>query len=260
MDNGNTNSVPEKEDIQGQKQEKQPSFDGQAFYSEGYKNAFNLVDKALIELGFEKPEGTKTTDFLRDVVSKAKVEKAPEEPKADYSEYEKRLKAFESENKQLQNQLSSLKLQAYESELMKAIPSDLVLPVGLDSAGKEAYTNAIKSQIANELKKVFQEKDGNIIALNPEGIPLMNPNTAKPYTPKEYVSEKFKTFYAIEKKAQEVQIKEIKTEGLNIALDVIPTSKRQVTELLIKNGIPAGRPEHQKAYNQIIEKYNITKL
>ena len=30
-------------------EESKPTFDGQAFYSEGYKNAFNLVDNALNE-------------------------------------------------------------------------------------------------------------------------------------------------------------------------------------------------------------------
>ena len=259
------NKDAQKENLEQPKQTPEtPSFDGQAFYSEGYKNAFNLVDNALNELGFEKPEGVKTTDFLRSALKRKEETKAPEpvqEKTVDLSEYEKKFSEFEATNKALNEKLLGMQSKAYESELQKAIPDNLILPVGLDAEGKEAYSTAIKSQISAQLKGIFKASEGGkIIAVSTEGIPLINPKTAAPYTPTEYVKEKFKTFYAKETKAPEVHIKEIKTEGINLTLDAIPTSKREVTSLLIKNGITVNSPKHQKAYTEIIEKYKITEL
>ena len=244
-------------------EESKPSFDGQAFYSEGYKNAFNLVDNALNELGFDKPEGAKTTDWLRSVISENKTQKEEPEvkPEADYSEYESKLKELESERNKFAEMLEKYKAKEYDNEINEAIDtSNIIIPNGLDDNGKTAFRNAIRNQISGELKKVFKKKDGKIIAVNSEGIPLLNPNTGIPYTPKEYAESKFQTFFKQVKATKDVSIKEIKTEGLNISMDAIPSNKRQVTELLIKNGMPANSSEHRSAFYKIVEKYNITKL
>lgn len=170
---------------------------------------FGLIDKTLAELGFEKPEGIKTTDFLKNAFENVNKKAAEsysqqvENLKSEIAELkkgdkgradlEKQLADLQNEHKKVVNEYTE-KLTAKEKEFKSNVIKTQILqnlPSFNGVAIGEALLNVAKE---NAISQIMQSADldesGNVVFRNDKGELLTNPkNLAKPMTIADMIAE-----------------------------------------------------------------------
>lgn len=140
------------------------------------RRAYESIDNALKQAGYEKPEGVKSSEYLLQVLGKEKEEKANLSKKAEDQEsvkkYAETLKTqfgeketeykttIEKLQKELQNVQVSASVKALRWDFDDNIDSDLLAQ----------YKNATESQLVNNAKII----DGKVVYHDENGNPYLN--------------------------------------------------------------------------------------
>lgn len=121
----------------------------------------------------------------------------------------------------------------------------------LPQAVLDAYVEKSRSKLMTSAKIV----NGELVFHDEKGEPMINQTTYKPYTAAELMARELEPVIESEKKkglgSQEPNI--TKRDGkIEVTLNVPHTlrSKTELTEFLIKNGLPFNTPEYYAAYDK----------
>ena len=120
----------------------------------------------------------------------------------------------------------------------------------------DTFIEAAKSKLAASAKIV----DGQIQFIGPDGLPLTNKETFKPFTAAELMAVELEPIIekGINNKGggtEKPTISKGKDGKIDVAL-IIPQSvsnRIELTKFLIEAGLPAGTPEHNAAYDKFSE-------
>jgi len=152
-----------------------------AFHGDGVKRAYRNVETALAELGFEKPSGLKTSDFVKTVLSELQTKKAEPKtetktetpPPADNNSkiIEKLQSVLESKENEIKNFQTQLNKEKIKSKLYVHKNK-----LGLDDELNEliienAINQILPSAELNNNKLFFKDAEGEILT-NDKGEPL----------------------------------------------------------------------------------------
>ena len=149
--------------------------------------AFNMMDEALKEMGYEKPDNIKTTDYVKQILSDKGTKSSEESVKQTDTESEARIKALQDQLKEKEAKLVELsestnkqKRDFFLNSLIST--AEIQAPEGLGEAEKARYIERIKRTMSSELQSNYQirevgdsyklySKDGEPIF---DGTPDMN--------------------------------------------------------------------------------------
>jgi hypothetical protein len=149
--------------------------------------AFNMMDEALKEMGYEKPDNVKTTDYVKQILSDKGTKPSEESVKQTDTESEARIKALQDQLKEKEAKLVELsestnkqKRDFFLNSLIST--AEIQAPDGLGEAEKARYIERIKRTMSSELQSNYQirevgdsyklySKDGEPIF---DGTPDMN--------------------------------------------------------------------------------------
>jgi hypothetical protein len=231
---------------------------GKAF---GY--AFGIIDQKMAELGYEKPNGVKTTDYLFDVIKQAKEGSAPKEVKstepdldtaAKIKGLQDALRLKESELEQVKSSTSVAKRDFYVDSLVNSFEIDV--PASLTEAEAKRYVDRNKNLIKSELLQAYdlKEVDGAFRAYTKDGSPVLDGTIdMNPIKLDGLLKRDFSEFLAKPKEA----VKQVRGTGGAIDTEPalvgsnIPSGIKSASELhehLIKTkGYIMGQPEYNEA-------------
>lgn len=149
--------------------------------------AFNMMDEALKEMGYEKPDNVKTTDYVKQILSDKGTKTPDDKVKQTDTDSEARIKALQEQLKEKDNKLAELSESTSKQKrdfFLNSLISnaEIQAPEGLGEAEKTRYIERIKRTMTSELNSNYQireigdsyklySKDGEPIF---DGTPDMN--------------------------------------------------------------------------------------
>ena len=163
---------------------------GEKSYSEATKNAYGNIDESLVNLGFEKPDDKKTTEYFVEVFTNLQSEKKSFEEKlktgkiTDDKEYVDKFKALEkiiNDNKVAH----ANELKTFHSESEKKVKKLAILSSfpNLETTFSASMFNVLKTKAVNDLMDLSVYEDGKIIFKDENGLTKTNPaNENKPFS------------------------------------------------------------------------------
>lgn len=145
-------------------------------YNEATKGAYTNVDETLKGLGFEKPEGTKSTDFLASVIqdlnTKAKSIESTTEEKEDAKKLAEALKSdFATKESEYISTIEQLK-KSNQDVLIKAEINSLSFD--LDPNISEAVSSVFLATQRDILLRNAKVVEGKTIYYDEDGKPYLN--------------------------------------------------------------------------------------
>lgn len=231
-----------------------------------YGYAFGQVDQRLAELGFQKPDGVKTTDYLIDLLTNKKDEPSgtkQDAPKVDDSELGAKVKALqsalrekESELEQVKTSVQTQKRDLWIDSLVESTP--VVTPDHLSEQEQARMITRTKGLIKSELLSNYNVKEvnGTFRFYNKDGSPILDGTIEmEPISPKELIQREFSEFI----KAPQAQAPSApkgtgttKTDNNTTPTErVIPSSVKTANEfytyLNTEKGYIYGSPEFKEA-------------
>lgn len=168
---------------------------------EAYRHAMEQIDTALLELGFEKPSGAKTSEYLKEIL-KEKGTKEPaskviqtDDKDAIITQLKASLKENEGKIADLTNSTSRAKTDMYVDSLLNQ--ANLNIPANLSEQEtarmKGVLRNALKSELEREIE--FREVDGKFRAYHKDGNPILD-DQANYLDPSKILEKDFSAFLA----------------------------------------------------------------
>lgn len=126
--------------------------------------AFNMMDEALKELGYEKPDNVKTTDYVKQILSEKGTKPTEDTVKQTDTDSEARIKALQEQLKERDTKLAELsestskqKRDFFLNSLIST--AEIQAPEGLGEAEKSRYIERIKRTMSSELQSNYQIKE-----------------------------------------------------------------------------------------------------
>lgn len=156
------------EDVQDTQKKPASSIDQkemEVIQKKAFGYAFNMMDEALKEMGYPKPDNVKTTDHVKQILSNAKGTKEGSElVKEIDTESEARIKALQDQLKEKDGALEELRESTSKQKrdffLNSLISSaDIQAPEGLGEAEKSRYIERIKRTMSSELASNYQVRE-----------------------------------------------------------------------------------------------------
>jgi len=178
-----------------------PPADTKEIQKKAYKHAMDQIDSSLKELGFEKPDGVKTSDFLKEVLAKGTKEPAPMVTPTtdDKDSIINQLKATLQEKDDAIAELSLSTTKAKKEMFVDSLLSQaqLNIPENLSEPEKARMSgilrNALKSEIEKEIE--FRDIDGQFRAYHKDGRPVLD-DKADYLEPSKIIEKNFSEFLA----------------------------------------------------------------
>jgi hypothetical protein len=226
-----------------------------------YGYAFGQVDQRLAELGYDKPDGVKTTDFLVELLTKQKNEtpSGTKEPieKVDNTELGTKVKELqnllrekEGELEKVRSSVSTQKRDYWVDSLVNSTP--IAIPDHLSEQEKERMITRTKSLMKSELLNNFDVKEvnGKFSFYSKEGSPILDGTIdMNPISPQSLIEREFSEFLKVKQAAKEV-VKGTGTtieEGKEPVERVIPSKVKNHSEfyeyLRVELGLTMGSKE-----------------
>lgn len=208
-----------------------------------YGYAFGQVDQRLAELGYDKPDGVKTTDYLVELLTKSKnqtpsgTKEATE--KVDNTELGTRVKELQtllrekdSELESVRSSVSTQKRDYWVDSLVNATP--IAIPDHLSESEKERMITRTKTLMKSELLNSFdiKEVNGKFSFYSKEGSPILDGTIdMNPINPKALVEREFSEYLKVAQTPKPV-IKGTGTvqEGNEPIERVIPSKVKNASE------------------------------
>lgn len=226
-----------------------------------YGYAFGQVDQRLAELGYDKPDGVKTTDFLVELLTKQKNEtpSGTKEPieKVDNTELGTKVKELqnllrekEGELEKVRSSVSTQKRDYWVDSLVNSTP--IAIPDHLSEQEKERMITRTKSLMKSELLNNFDVKEvnGKFSFYSKEGSPILDGTIdMNPISPQLLIEREFSEFLKVKQAAKE-PVKGTGTtieEGKEPVERVIPSKVKNHSEfyeyLRVELGLTMGSKE-----------------
>jgi hypothetical protein len=168
--------------------------------------AFQLVDSALKEAGYEKPDGVKTTDYIKNVLSeKGTKTVAPDVKNNEDSDSSAKIKALQEqlrEKETLISQLSESTSKQKRDFFLKSVvdSANITPPAHLGEAEQKRYIDRVKSLMMDGLNKNYlvKEVDNQFRFYQSDGSPLFDGTVdMNPISPNELLKREFSEFLTI---------------------------------------------------------------
>lgn len=237
-------------------------------HSDATKTAYENVDKTLVELGFEKPAGKKTSEWVKDLVSDLnKTATSSKSTKAEKEEAEKMIESIQSkyneEKTELLQQIESLKKQSKDYVVKSDLSSvDFEFDPNIPTEALEAF----KSTVQGKLMSNYKEKDGKIVYYKDNGEPYLN-DLLKPASAKEILADMYAP--VLKKKSTPGggagKTSSSQMKGGTIVLDTNSFNTRvgfvaAFNKACVAQGIAKGSDDYYKQYDAAKETYKIDQL
>jgi hypothetical protein len=204
--------------------------------------AFGQVDARLAEIGYEKPNGMKTTDYLVELLTKKDKEVGTKEPtnKVDDVELTAKLKGLqdalrqkEVELEQVKSSVSSQKRDFWLDSIVNSTP--IVTPDYLSDQEKARWENRQRSLIKSELLTNYdiKEVEGQFRFYGKDGSPIFDGTIdMNPIKPESLIGRDFSELL---KKPEAPKKQEVKGTGVTEASKesverVIPPNVKTASE------------------------------
>jgi hypothetical protein len=207
-----------------------------------FGHAFGLIDNRLLELGYEKPNGMKTTDYLIELITKKDKEVGTKEPASKVNDVEltaklkglqDALRQKEEELEQIKSSVSSQKRDFWLDSIVNSTP--IVTPDYLSDQEKSRWENRQKSLIKSELLANYEVKEveGQFRFYGKDGSPIFDGTIdMNPIKPESLIGRDFSELL---KKPEAPKKQEVKgtgvTEPSKEAIErVIPSNVKTASE------------------------------
>jgi hypothetical protein len=176
----------------------------EAIQKKAYGYAMQHLDQALEEMGYKKPEGVKSTEYVKQILSEGtkKEEKSVKDTVED-NDTAAKLKALKDqllEKEQLIEQLkestTNQKREFFLNQIVETAP--VTAPDYLGDTEKQRYEQRVRNLIRDGLKQNYQlkEVDGNFRFYSKEGEPLFDGTPdMNPIKPSELLTKEFSEFF-----------------------------------------------------------------
>lgn len=190
------------------KQESAPPVDTEDIKKKAYGHAMKQIDDALRELGHEKPEGVKTSDYLKEILSGKGTKDDPKQvtPTTDDKDtIIKQLKASLEEKESAINELQTSTTRARKEFFVDSLISQaqLNLPQNLSDEEQGQMSGLLKQALKAEIDKkvTFKEVDGKFVAYNKDDQPYLD-EKADYLDPAKLLEKHFASFLVKKQAAQ----------------------------------------------------------
>jgi len=178
-----------------------PTVDVTKVQKEAYRHAMEQIDSALLELGFEKPNGSKTSEYLKEILKdKGTKDPVPKVIQADdkdaiINQLKASLQEKEGKIADLTTSTSRAKTDMYVDSLLNQ--ANLNVPANLSEQEtarmKGVLKNALKSELEREIE--FREVEGKFRAYHKDGNPVLD-DQANYLDPSKILEKDFSAFLA----------------------------------------------------------------
>jgi len=170
-----------------------------------YGYAFGQIDTKLKELGYEKPEGVKTSEFLVELLTKKEEKGTKEQPqKVDDTELSAKFKALQSKYEEKEAEIESIKASVMTQKRDYWVDSlvnsaQIDIPDHLSEQEKVRMAERTKNLIKSELTAKYDLKegeDGKFKFFNKDGSPLLDTSSVEmnPMSPEQLLQSEFSEF------------------------------------------------------------------
>ena len=169
--------------------------------AKAYKHAMDQIDDSLKALGFEKPAGVKTSDFLKEVVGKGTNQPTPAviPPDDDKDSIISQLKATLLEKETAIADLNVSTVKAKKDMYVDSLISQsaLNIPENLSEPEKARMTGILRKALKSELEESieFREIEGQFRAYHKDGRPVLD-DKADYLDPTQLLEKNFSAFLA----------------------------------------------------------------
>ena len=224
-----------------------------------YGYAFGQVDSRLAELGYEKPDGVKTTDYLVDLLTQNKIKESQgtkEQPiKVDETELGAKVKQLQTMLKEKEGELESVRTSVsvqkrdyWVDSLVNAAP--ISTPDHLSEQEKSRMINRTKSLMKSELLNNYdiKEVEGEFSFYTKEGLPVFDGTTELNHIkPTDLLNKEFSEFLKAPQTKQVVKGTGTTEPSDNSVERVIPSKVKTSSEfyayLREEKGLTMGSKE-----------------
>lgn len=177
----------------------------EAIQKKAYGYAMQHLDQALEEMGYKKPEGVKSTEYVKQILAEGGTKKGDgsvndtsgdPDVKARMEALQFQLKEKEQLIEQLKESTTTQKREFFLNQVVESAP--ITAPDYLGDQEKERYVNRVRNLIRDGLKSNYQlkEVDGNFRFYSKEGEPLFDGTPdMNPIKPSELLSKEFSEFF-----------------------------------------------------------------
>lgn len=173
----------------------------------GFKHGMDLIDESLKGLGFEKPAGVKTTDFLASLLKKEEVKGTKDDKKpvedtelsAKYKSLQDKYQERESELEELKGSVSKAKRDFWMDSLVAATP--IYIPDHLSESEKARMKSRTEKLIKSELTNNYdiKEVDGKFVFYK-DGQPVFDGTVDMNHiSPQALISKEFSEYLTVAK-------------------------------------------------------------
>lgn len=248
------------------------------------KEFYDNLDNQLKQKGFDKPEGTKTSDFILSLASKnkdlaEKLAAAQKDPNKASEALQKAIEKHKKEIEEMQNNfnktvgekdgiiadLNQKQIVALKSSTLDKALATINFKKGLDE-------ELIKDAIAFKKQKLIsnsREEDGKIVWCKEDGTPIKGPNGVTNATLEEVLNGEFKAYIETSSPGGNAGKNGDqgagKYTGKEIHVDM--TGVKTQLEFLAKfesvaqaNGLSKSDENYNNLYSDAQKRYNVTQL
>lgn len=228
-----------------------------------YGYAFGQVDSRLAELGYEKPDGVKTTDYLVDLLKSQKNSEPQgtkeQSPKVEDTELGAKVKQLQSMLKEKESELesvrSSVSVQKRDYWMDSLVNSTQIsTPDHLSEQEKERMINRTKSLMKSELLSNYdiKEVEGKFSFYTKEGLPVFDGTAELNHiSPEALIKKEFSEFIKSQPTKQVVKGTGTSEPSDNSVERVIPSKVKSSSEfyayLREEKGLTMGSKEFMGA-------------
>jgi hypothetical protein len=186
----------------------------EAIQKKAYGYAMQHLDQALEEMGYKKPEGVKSTEYVKQILADGtkKGDESVNSTKGGDPDVKARLEALQNQLKeketligQLKESTTTQKREFFLNQIVESAP--ITAPDHLGDQEKERYVGRVKSLIRDGLKSNYQlkEVEGDFRFYSKEGEPLFDGTPdLNPIKPNELLQKEFSEFFVKPKSQQKV--------------------------------------------------------
>lgn len=176
----------------------------EAIQKKAYGYAMQHLDQALEEMGYKKPEGVKSTEFVKQILADGtKKEEKSVKDTVDDTDTAAKLKALKDQLlekeqviEQLRESTTNQKREFFLNQIVETAP--VTAPEHLGDTEKQRYEQRVRNLIRDGLKQNYQlkEVEGNFRFYSKEGEPLFDGTPdMNPIKPSELLQKEFSEFF-----------------------------------------------------------------
>lgn len=167
-----------------------------------YGHAMRQIDDTLAELGFTKPEGVKTSEYLKEILvnkgtkeDSKSVTPTTDDKDAIISQLKASLLEKEGKITELQTSTSRAKKEMFIDSLVSQ--ANLNIPENLSEPERARMSSVLKNALKSELEREveFKEVEGRFLAYQKDGQPILD-EKADYLDPSKLLERNFSAFLA----------------------------------------------------------------